>query len=448
MTRLRRYTVGVDCGTSFVKGTSCTEDGRVVHAYRVLSPVTAVSRDDRMIDPNRCWRQVKSVLARLLQAAGDPPGAICVSAVTPVLTAFDKTAPGRSVGVPYWYLPPGFRHLGADDFRSSLTASRLELLEHIATSHNIDDIVVTDLAGYFVFRLTGSLSINTVALSELGIDTNGRRGVQLAKNSPPTHIGPPIAIAGTTCDIPGIQDGVPVCFGCPDSVASLIGAGLSRKSDLMLYLGTFGLLLRLDTSVEALLTSASLPCVPYTWLLSVPDLGPTIESLARQWFPARRRTQSLHAFDASASRASPGANGLLYVVPYWRSLLRPHGAFAFVGKRREEGSAASCRAVLESLGYAIRALVPNLTGDLHASGGGAGSRIWLQALATVLRRDIEVRTTGRDASGAAMIASRTAWKTSADVSGPTVYPDIRAKAVERNVERATKLYATRGQFEE
>jgi sugar (pentulose or hexulose) kinase len=178
---------------------------------------------------------------------------------------------------------------------------------------------------------------------------------------------------------------------------------------MLLYLGTFGSLMRLRIDADRLATSTITSCDPFEWLLSVPDLGPEVERLGQDWFP--HSAHPLTSLDRLAEKAPPGAGGIVFLLPRWKNGMTPVGRFELrstaAGLPRDRASEA--RAVLEGIGYAIRALALSVDAPILAGGGGARSNQWLSCLADVLGQPIHVRDASWEAVGAATIAAQAHW---------------------------------------
>jgi len=244
----------------------------------------------------------------------------------------------------------------------------------------------------------------------------------------------------------GIESGISVCGGCPDTVASIVGAGLTHASERMLYLGTFGSILDLDEDVDTILCAASLPRFPYRWLLSIPDLGPKVELLGGRWFGSFAASKRLRLLDQAAEKAPPGAGGTLFLVPRWKSGMTPIGSYRLVPDRsgKTGNIQRKARAVLESVAYAALCLGIHSKKPIIACGGGARSRIWLDVISTVLGNNVRVRHMAWEATGAADIAARITWK-----STPTkrhwyesqVCTEIPIEVIKDNYNRAMEAYS-------
>lgn len=97
-------TIGIDIGTSYTKSTACTEDGAVVAAYRLPTPLVGTRVGVGLVDAAACWACVMDLLRLLLTQKRRPRfrlRSLCISAIAPTLTVFDATQPNRAYAILY-----------------------------------------------------------------------------------------------------------------------------------------------------------------------------------------------------------------------------------------------------------------------------------------------------------------------------------------------------------
>lgn len=213
----------------------------------------------------------------------------------------------------------------------------------------------------------------------------------------------------------------------------------------MLYLGTFGSVLELHADPGALLNTPNWSGSPFRWLLSVPGLGPEIESISQKWFGSSNMSRSLSVLDQSATKAPPGAGGTLFLVPRWKGGITSVGTFELLPNSRGElGSVEmKARAILEGIAYAAIASGSISKNSIVVCGGGARSNIWLDIISTVLNRTIQAREMAWEAAGTADIAARSVWQ-SLEVTRPWYqsHPvaDLDREVLNTNLNRAMEYY--------
>ena len=92
-------TVGIDIGTTSVKGVVVDGSGRILERVRLPHPIVVPAPDRFEHDANRAWRAgPRRVLARL---AAHRPAAVAVSTMVPSLTAVDRRGRAQTPGLLY-----------------------------------------------------------------------------------------------------------------------------------------------------------------------------------------------------------------------------------------------------------------------------------------------------------------------------------------------------------
>lgn len=406
--------VGIDIGTSYTKAVARTADGRVTGVYRLPSPRLAASSGG-LLPATPWWECFSCVLRGLLPGqAGARVVGLCVSGIAPTLTLFDAAQPDRAWSLLYSSVPDLPDGVSVAPCDPCLAAHWRTVCGRTLLANDLDAPYVSDLVGYVNWRLTGEFTLNTISFSEVGATAGSTECDMLALYERAPRLVAPSGQVGVTAGADvrglGLPEGIPVAGGCPDTMASAVGAGVRHASETVLYLGTFGSLFRLGDDVESLLETPATPESAFHWSLSVPGLGPEVESLGRAWFESS--SESLPLLDNAAAESPPGAEGTLFMVPRWRNGRTAVGTFAFVsdssglvGDLRRRA-----RAVLESVGYAALTLGGDFAAGVTASGGGARSRVWLDALSVVLGTTVRAREMSWEAVGAADIAARMVWR--------------------------------------
>ncbi len=445
--------VGIDIGTSYTKAAARTEDGTVIAVYRMRSPQFRTDRSTGRLGAAEWWACFKDVLCGLLTAHASQRLhviSICVSAIAPTLTVFDAAQEDKSYAILYSSLAELEDGASLSQSGPQLTERRLVTLRSAARKERFVSPCISDLVGYVNWRLTGTLTINSISLAETGMVGEVRACDKFAvvDNITPRLVTPGEQIGETTrssAEELSIEAGIPVCGGCSDTMSSVVGAGLAQASETMLYLGTFGSLMRLGADVGTLLNVANCPSLPFRWLLSVPGLGPEIESLSHRWFGFAAEADRLRTLDQEAMRAPPGAGGTLFLVPRWKEGMTPVGTYQFVAdKNGDIGNVQrQARAVLEGIAYAVLALGIHSGEVIKAGGGGARSCAWLDALSIVLNSDIQARCMTWEATGAADIAAGLVWQSTAPMRPYYTsqrHPDASRAVINDNSQRVKEHY--------
>jgi sugar (pentulose or hexulose) kinase len=449
---MNEVAIGIDIGTSYTKGAERTEDGTVVAVYRKRTLQVKSNPLLDLLSAVPWWYCVKDVVRGLLSALPRlmNVASICVSAIVPTLTVFDVDCPDHAYAILYSSLAVTSAGSSLSQSGPELTKQRLTILSSIARKEGFISPCITDLVGYANWRLTGKLTMNGLSFAEMGMtrEVGGCEIFGVSENITPQLVSADEKIGETTPGSAGelgIKSGISVCGGCPDTIGSIVGAGLTRALERMLYLGTFGSILELGEDVDTILHATRQPCVPYRWLLSIPGLGPEIESLGQRWFGPYAASESLSMLDQAAVKAPPGAGGTLFLVPRWKNGMTPIGSYKILPNRNGETGDVrrQARAVLEGIAYAALSLGVHSSNPIIACGGGARSRIWLDIISTVFGSNVQARHMAWEATGAADIAARMAWK-SPPAKRPwyasQAYTDVPRGIINDNHHRAMEVY--------
>ena len=209
----------------------------------------------------------------------------------------------------------------------------------------------------------------------------------------------------------GMTPGIPVAGGGGDNAATAVGVGVTKPGEAFLSLGTSGVIFAATGSyAPAPETAVHTFChaLPNTWhqmgvILSCTD--------ALNWFGAMTNKTPAELTGALNGVTAPGR---ALFLPYLGGERTPHNdstiRAAMIGLENETDQTAGTRAVLEGVGYALRDSLDALaaTGtnvsSMIAVGGGSQSRVWLEMLATILDRPIDIPVSGE--FGAAFGAAR------------------------------------------
>lgn len=272
---------------------------------------------------------------------------------------------------------------------------------------------------YINFRLTGEKRIEQNWALEAGITdlrTDELSASLIAHTHLPDRALPQRALSSEIIGVvtvdaaaqTGLAAGTPVVGGAADFIASGLASGLSRRGDCLLKFGG---------SVDILAVSEDARPDPRLFLdyhlipgLYVPNGCMSTGGSGLNWFAATLAGGtaaeaaavglSLHQYlDRLAEHIAPRADGVA-VVPYFLGektpIHDPRARGMIAGLSLSHGVAHLWRALLESYAYAIRHHIEVFaeTGadiiDFRASDGGSNSRIWMQIVADVLQKPIQL----------------------------------------------------------
>ncbi|HEU0023399.1 MAG TPA: xylulokinase [Thermoleophilaceae bacterium] len=418
--------VGLDVGTTAVKGIALTEDGAVLaraeRGYDFATPRPGWAEQD----PELWWTAAQLVLEDL-RGAGTPAG-IGLSGQMHGLVALDAAGTVLRPAI-LW-----------NDQRTAAECAEIEerigLAELIARTGNRALTGFTapkllwmrrhepDLFGriasillpkdYVRLRLCGERATDVAdASGTLLFDVGGRHwsGSVLAALEVDEAWLPPVL---ESPEVSGDAGGVPVAAGAGDQAAGALGVGVDRPGPASVVLGTSGVVfVALDSFAADPDARVHSFChaVPGTWHA----MGVMLSAAGSlRWLrDVAAPGEDFGALVAEAERWAPGAEGLTF-LPYLSGERTPHanpaarGAFVGLSVRHDRG--ALVRAVLEGVAFGLRDSLDLVAGMGAApavgrvSGGGARSDLWLRIVASVLELSLERTAADEGAAfGAALL---------------------------------------------
>jgi len=441
-----RRTLGLDVGTTALKGVLVDERGTVVaeasRTYRLFEPAPGWSEQD----PEDWWRAA-GVVSRALVGEHGPIEAVGLSGQMHGTVALD--AEGRVLHpailwndqrsgaecreldeltgdrLAHWTLNPA---------RTAFTATKLlwlrrhrpDVFARIATVLLPKDYVRHRLAGVHATDVTDASGTAMLAVGERRWSTEVLDAIGIPEAWLP-EVVESVEVAGTVdaagAAASGLAPGTPIVGGAADQAAAAIGNGVVRAGVLSITLGTSGVVY---AQIDRVLVDPSgalhtfCHAVPGTWQLMA---GVLSAGGSLRWFrdavfaPLARRgagDDAYEAIDRGIAEIRAGAEGLVF-LPYLTGERSPHadpdarGCWLGLTTRHDHRHLA--RAILEGVAFALRSLVEIAEGlgveieEIRVAGGGARSRVWLQILADVLGRPVRpALNPDASACGAAALA--------------------------------------------
>jgi xylulokinase len=420
--------VGIDVGTSAVKGVAIDDSGAVLALCEESYPLVTPKAGWAEQDPEDWWTASAAVLERLTHATGRA-AAIGLSGQMHGLVALDRR--GRVIRPAIlWNDQRAARECGEIEQMlgverlveltgnravAGFTAPKLLWLrrhepacyERIARIALPKDFVRLRLCGEHVTDVSD-------ASGTLLFDVRNRRWSEEMLSALKLEAAwvPP---ALESPEVSGITDaGVPVAAGGGDQAAGALGVGADRPGPASVVLGSSGVVFAALNQFAADgrgRVHAFCHAAPGVW----DAMGVMLSAgAALRWFRDIASGTGYGELLESAGHWPAGVEGLLF-LPYLAGERTPHadpGARgAFIGLELRHDTGALARAVLEGVAFGLRDSL-DLLSELDAgistarvSGGGARAQLWLQIVASVLELPLErVAVDEGAAFGAAILA--------------------------------------------
>jgi xylulokinase len=290
-------------------------------------------------------------------------------------------------------------------------------------------VMIAEVHAYLVRRLTGEwvtswASADPTGLVDIrtfGYSAELLSAVGLREDQLPALVAPGEVVGHLTeqaGQLTGLPHGTAVVAGAGDGQCGGLGAATCDSGEAYLSLGTSVILgVHSDRHQTSLAFRTLASPIAGRWTLEA-ALASGVHSL--EWFRARilgdRSPLALERLEAQAAQVPAGADGLLF-LPYLIRAETPHwdpaARGAWVGLRDHHDLGHLYRAMLEGIAFeqlAVLNLIEQATGTstrrLRLMGGGARSALWVQLIADIFERPVEItehkETT---ALGAAVLAA-------------------------------------------
>ena len=403
--------IGIDVGTTGVKGVAVDADGGVLATAEEHYPLSTPKPGWAEQGPEDWWQASQRVLAQLpagpVGLSGQMHGLVVLGEHDEVLrpailwndqrTGAECEEIERRIGLERLIELTGNRALPGFTAPKLLWLQRHEPQVHARIRHIL---LPTD---YVRFRLTGERTIDAAdASGTLLFDVAHRRWSEEVCAAldvplewlPSAHESTEVATAG-------------------DQAAGALGVGIVAPGALSVVLGTSGVVFAVLPSYQPdpqARVHVFCHAVPGTWHA----MGVMLSAAGSLAWLRSVVGADYGSLDGEAERWEPGTEGLLF-APYLAGERTPHvdpdarGAFTGLSLRHDRGALA--RATLEGVAFGLRdslELLRELGVDAtvgRISGGGARSELWTRITASVLQLPLERMQLEEGAAyGAALLA--------------------------------------------
>lgn len=430
------YVIGLDVGTTSTIGILIELPDRVVAT--ASRPVTLSSPRAGWAeeDPQAWWENVCAItdeLLRMAPEARDGLGAVGVAGMVPAVVLLDEE--GRPLRpsiqqsdsrcmaqvaeIAREIDPKEVLRMTGNGLNQQLVTAKLRWIE--ANEPDVFGRVRCVLGSYdYVnWRLTGERAVEANWALEGGfVDLNsGRIAPELVALG---HIGPDVLppmrrsteivgrVTPGAAAQTGLPAGLPVIAGCADHVASAYAAGVVREGDVLLKFGGAGDILAASATARPdsriFLDYHAIPglFMPNGCMASTGSLlnwaAATLGGGEQE--AAARAGRTLHQhLDRMAAGIAPGSDGVR-MLPYFLGEKSPihdpmaRGVVAGLSLNHDAGHL--WRAALEGTAFAFRhhvevfAELGHRAETLLASDGGSSSPVWMQIVADVHQKPVQV----------------------------------------------------------
>jgi xylulokinase len=402
--------IGLDVGTSGVKGVAIDEDGRVLATAEAGYPLSTPHPGWAEQDPELWWQAAQRVLAQLPEGpigfSGQMHGLVVLDEHGDVLrpailwndqrTAAECAEIERRIGLDRLIELTGNRAVTGYTAPKLLWLQRHEPDVHARIRH------ILLPKDYVRFRLTGERSIDAA-------DASGTLLFDVARRRWSEEVCAALEVPLEW--LPEAHESTAI-GGAGDQAAAALGVGIVEPGPVSVVLGTSGVVFSALPGFHAdpqARLQVFCHAAPQTWCA----MGVMLSAAGSMSWLQHVLDADYAVLDREAATWEPGAEGLLF-APYLAGERSPHpdpdarGAFTGLSLRHDRGALA--RAVMEGVAFGLRdslELVRELGVDVtvgRVSGGGARSELWLRIVASVLELPLE-RTAIEEGSayGAALL---------------------------------------------
>lgn len=432
-----QYILAHDLGTSGNKATLYDLEGNLigsaVHSYRTFYPHNQWVEQN----PEDWWKAVCLSTIELLSSTGIPAEKLAVVSFSaqmmgcllvdcggvplrPMITWAD-TRSGKqeqrmidAIGAERGY------HITGHRLSASYSAAKLlwikenepEVYGKAAKMLNAKDYIIYRLTGVMLSDYsdasgTNLLDIEKKEWSQELIEAFGIHADLLPELHASTEIAGTVTIEAS--NLTGLMEGTPVVIGGGDGSCACVGAGVVQEGKAYNVIGSSSWI-----SMAAKKPYFDPEMRTFNWVHLDPALYTPCGTMqaagySYSWYrdtfcaqelqqAKEQKTSVYRLLDQQVLTSPPGANGLLY-LPYLLGERSPRWNIdargAFVGMGISTVKADYTRAVLEGVGYNLKIILDILEGyspieHITVIGGGAKGEAWLQVLADIWQKTLDV----------------------------------------------------------
>ena len=433
--------LGIDLGTSSIKGLAMDDHGRVLASFLKETPMVSRQSDWIEQSPEFWWSSLLEIVNLLktkidlkkvqgIGLSGQMHGLVAYDshfrALRRAIIWMDKRSSAevemilKTFGVKFYQIT------GNPLFTGFLLPSLIWLKKHEPDIYKKIN-KISSPKDYLAYRLTNALrSEPTDALATAAFDYHQNTwsdkiiNTFKLKRSLFPEIRPTLepygGITETIAKITGIPVKTPV-FGASDQAMSALGTGLIEPGQASIAISTGGQFL--VTAPQGLIDPKRRL---HTLNHAFPDIGlymaATLSAgFSLRWFKdliCEQKETGFPEFTAGLAKINPGADGLFFLpflsgerTPYFNPALRA----AFIGLSQTHKKIHLARAIIEGVSFSMRECLEVFkklklpVNKVILSGGGAQNPVWRQILADVLNLPMKtINIQDHSPFGAAVLA--------------------------------------------
>ena len=444
------HLLAYDVGTSGTKAALLTPDGRVQATAFEPYPTTYPKPLWAEQDPEDWWRAIAAATRSLLRATGTGPEQVAGIAFT---TQMVNLIPLDIAGVPLrpcisWLDGRAgieargiMRRFGGQRIFASIVGAAITgkdvlpkmlwLKKHEPEVYR-SAATLADVGGYLLLRTTGRRVVEYSVASVTGLlhlkrktwDEGMMRLFGLDRAKFPDLVRSTDHVGGLTpaaaVDL-GLRAGTPVFGGAGDGMSAPVGAGAVGEGDGHLTLGTSGFVGlitgRKVTGKRGIVTLQSADLDRFLLIAEMETAAACLRWAVETLYGMPSGSEGYQTMDREVAASVPGAGNLLF-TPWMYGERAPvaderlRASFVNLGTNHTRGDMA--RAIYEGVAFNFRWLLELLEqkfgfrpDPLRVIGGGARSAPWIQILADITGRTLQVMPSPQEASaiGAGLLAA-------------------------------------------
>lgn len=443
------YLLAYDIGTTRTKAVLASEDGRVIASAHETYPTYYPGPLQAEQEPEDWWKAMgRTARAVLEQGRARPDEILAVACSTQMLNVIPLDSEmrplrrciswldGRAGPEAKWVMgrlggPAVFAALlGTAITGKDMLPKYIWLKRHEPETYR-RAAAFLDAGGYILHRATGRLAYEWTTAFMTGLfnlktkkwDATVMRFMGLEPAKFPDLVQSCEDVGGLTgaaaADL-GLKEGTPVIAGAGDAHCTAVGSGAVAEGDGHLCLGTSGYV-ALSTArrfggKRGIVTTQSADRAKFLMIGETETCGACLNWAARELYRSEPDSATLQAMDLEVEAEAAGSGGLLF-APWMYGERSPvadeRARAAFVNLGANHTRAQMTRAIYEGTAYNLAWILDSFADHYHLRpdpirvvGGGAAGRPWVQILADVSGRTLEIvaHREVAGALGAALIA--------------------------------------------